>query len=122
MSTSKQQKTKPIAVASPTEQIQKIHKDWKYRYKYEDVAPSEKCHKCGKGFWSTGDDPFSWSCVCCGNILYFTLGAFHQQIDAVLRSERRSDYVRNEEGTALLPKKNNDLKNIEFNKKLTGSN
>lgn len=97
----------------------KVHASWKQRYKFDDLSPSDICHKCGKHFWSCSDDPFTWACVRCGNIIYFTMGAFHQQIDTVIRSERKDDYVHNESGNALLPKLNSGLKSIEFKKKVT---
>lgn len=107
--------------AKPSEDViahaKKVHQDWKYRYKYENLCPPDNCHKCGKHYWAQGEEPLSWSCICCGNIAYFTLGRFHQQIDAVIRSNRNEDYVLSEEGHAVLPKKNNDIKKINFNKK-----
>ena len=106
--------TKPLDPAAKTRDV---HKEWKFKYRYENICPADHCHKCGKHYWSPSDEPLSWSCLCCGNIAYFTLGKFHQQIDAVLRTSRNDEYVINEEGTAVLPKKNNDLKNIAFKKK-----
>ena len=105
---------------TPEERTQAVHREWKFRYRYEGICPPDSCHKCGKHYWTQSDEPLTWSCLCCGNMAYFTLGRFHQQIDAVLRTARNEDYVINEEGTAVLPKKNNELKAIAFKKKQAG--
>lgn len=92
----------------------KVHSSWKFKYRFEDIVPSEPCHKCGKHYWTPSDEQFCWACICCGNRIYFTLGAFHQQIDAILRSDRKDEYVYTEDSQAILPKKNNELKQISY--------
>ena len=98
--------------------IKKVNNIWKDKYRYKDIAPSEPCHKCGKTYWTDGEEPFTWTCLCCGNTIYFTLGAFYQQVDTLLRSQRKDDYVYAEDSAKILPRKNNDLKNIRFKKQV----
>lgn len=80
-----------------------------------DGFPSESCHKCGKSYWSNTEMKHSWSCVYCGNLIYFSYGSFRQQIDLVLASENRSsEFVRSPCGTKIMPKTNETLKRLRF--------
>ena len=81
----------------------------------EDVLPSEACHKCGKVVWTFTDEPYTWSCSYCGNIIYLTYGALRQQIDFLMSNpERRVEFVKSIDGGSIRPKKNEELKRIRF--------
>jgi ribosomal protein L37AE/L43A len=79
--------------------------------------PRQNCHKCGKHYWSYTVAPKTWSCVYCGNLIYFNYGAFKQQIDLVMESHRGEDYVKSTDKTKIYPKLNEEIKRIKFSEK-----
>jgi len=79
------------------------------------VFPRETCHKCGKKYWQHCVMPKTWSCIYCGNMIYFNYGTFKQQIDLAFESGRRNEYVKSSTGKAILPRVGEDIKNIRFN-------
>ena len=87
----------------------------------EGLIPREKCHKCGKNLWEYNDEPYTWSCPYCGNLIYFTYGVLKQQIDIVAEHrERRGEFVKSVSGDTIKPKRNETLKKIRFEEVLRG--
>lgn len=80
--------------------------------------PNEPCHKCGKRYWSNTEEKYSWSCVYCGNLIYFRYGSFRQQIDLVMEaSARNSEFVKTPCGTKIVPKTSETIRKIRFEEK-----
>jgi len=85
----------------------------------EGLIPNVKCKKCGKNQWEYTDEPYSWSCPYCGNLIYFTYGELRQQIDVLMASqERRAEYVKSVDGASIKPKRNETLKKLRFENRL----
>ena len=82
------------------------------------IHPKQNCHKCGKRYWTENVEPFSWSCLYCGNLVYFTYGVFQQQIDIVMKSNRSGEFVYGKSGKTVTPVKDESLREIRFKKKL----
>ena len=82
------------------------------------ICPKQRCHKCGKIYWVENVEPFSWSCIYCGNLIYFTYGVFQQQIDIVMKSNRSGEFVYGKTGKTITPVKDESLREIRFKKKL----
>jgi hypothetical protein len=76
--------------------------------------PSNVCHKCGGICWSSQPEPLTWSCVYCGNRAYYTHGVLQQQIDSIMNSGRKGEFVRSVDGKTISAKKNEDIKRIQF--------
>ena len=95
-------------------EIKKVFSSWKIKYEPIGIHPSEPCHKCGKNYWTESDESLCWSCIQCGNMTYLTLGSFHQQIDTVLRSDRKAEFVHSEDSDKVLPKRNSKVKALAF--------
>lgn len=85
--------------------------DWR-NYKME-MIPNQKCRKCGKKYWVADGDPMTWRCIYCGNYIYFTYGAFKQQIDFIMAS-RQKEFVRDEERGTTAPKTSEEIRKIKF--------
>lgn len=83
-----------------------------------DVWPNEPCHKCGGAFWQACVEPKTWGCAYCGNLAYFNYGSFRQQIDIVMASRRKGEFVKSTSKKSILPKNNSTLKKIKFKQEL----
>lgn len=79
--------------------------------------PNEPCHKCANKVWFVGDY-FEWKCPICGNRVYYTYSTFVQQIDIVMSSHRRHEYVYSVDKKTILPKKNEFLKRMKLQAEL----
>jgi hypothetical protein len=87
----------------------------KYIDTINNLIPKETCHKCGKRSWNFTTEKCTWSCICCGNLIYFSFGVLEQQIDKVMASSARSsEFVYSEEGDYIKPKKDETLKKLRF--------
>lgn len=75
--------------------------------------PTEiRCKKCGYSVWERVEK-LEYSCVKCGNLLFYTYGAPYQQIEAIMRSQRGDDFVRTPNGT-IVPKYDSVTAKIKF--------
>lgn len=54
----------------------------------EHMYPQVPCHQCKKIQWSLESAPLTWSCICCGNLIYIELGVPVQQIDIVRKFKK----------------------------------
>ena len=71
-----------------------------------------KCKKCGEHVWERIED-LEYSCVKCGNLLYYTFGTPYQQIESIMRSQRGEDFVHTPAGT-IVPKYDSVTAKIKF--------
>lgn len=72
------------------------------------------CRKCGGASWTRDAEPLTWGCVYCGNRAYLTHGTFRQQVDSIMASARRTEYVYSPDGKKIVPKLNETVKRIRF--------
>jgi len=78
------------------------------------AAPVAKCKKCGRSIWASSNTTLTWSCVHCGNLIYYTFGKLLQQIECVMQSSRKNEFVYSVNGKCIYPKGNEDLKKLKF--------
>ncbi|MCB5270548.1 MAG: hypothetical protein LHW56_01735 [Candidatus Cloacimonetes bacterium] len=74
--------------------------------------PAGACHKCGGKHWVSQPEPYTWSCVYCGNRAYYTHGVLQQQIDILMTSGRKGEFVRSEDGTTIRAKRNEEIRRL----------
>jgi hypothetical protein len=83
------------------------------------LVPKEPCHKCGKTRWVIDDDPYTWVCLNCNNLIMLNYGKLIQQIDIIYSNPvRRNDYVKSIKSGTIKLKKKDDIKQIKFDKYL----
>lgn len=76
--------------------------------------PRCHCHKCGRHTWILEVEPMTWGCAICGNRIYFIHGALRQQIDAVMNSGRKYEFIYSVGGKTLLPKTADDVRTLRI--------
>lgn len=81
---------------------------------FSGLSPSCKCRKCGRKMWFPTEETLSWSCINCGNIVYLTYGTFKQQIDIIMASCKRDEFIHSEDREKVVPKKEERLKKLKF--------
>ena len=82
------------------------------------LYPKQPCHKCGKRLWTVEVTPLTWGCGICGNLIYYSYGTLKQQIDIVMQSDRKDEFVKSADGKSTLPKKNEEIRKIKFEQQM----
>ena len=80
------------------------------------IQPTTPCKKCRNDFWVEDIIPLTWVCPICGNNLYFRYGVFSQQIEMIMRSARKAEYVKSPDGKSLEARVNLEIKKIRYNR------
>lgn len=62
------------------------------------------CKKCGRSVWVKTLRHLTWECTHCGNITYFIFGNLVQQIERVMQSDRKRDFMYSEDGKIIVPR------------------
>lgn len=75
-------------------------------------SPAETCHKCAGKHWVSQPEPYTWSCVYCGNRSYYTHGVLQQQIDILMASGRKGEFVRSEDGRTVRAKRSEEVRRL----------
>ena len=87
----------------------------RYNDNINNLIPKATCNKCGKKTWNFTTEKGTWTCICCGNLIYYNFGALEQQIDRIMASPSRSkDFVYSEDGSYIKPKKDETLKALHY--------
>ena len=74
--------------------------------------PKVPCRKCNGKLWVPDLQKLSWGCPQCGNRTYFIYGVLRQQIDSVMASHRKAEYVHSEDGLKIRARTSNDIRRI----------
>ncbi len=88
-------------------------------YGFNDLLPTVNCHKCGTKSWLKEVEPLAWGCSVCGNRVYYTYGALRQQIDIVMSTNRRHEFVRSLDGKCIASKLNDTVKMLRLRKSIS---
>ena len=81
--------------------------------KLEGLKPIAVCNKCGSTIWTREEQRLTWSCLKCGNLIYYLRGELIQQIDFVMQSARGKEYVHTTNNT-IIPKTSDAIRRIRL--------